>query len=102
MRRVVRPLTALSGLTYLQRLTRWKAAGYRVEIIFLRLQSPRLALQRIATRVQQGGHNVPRADVLRRFERSWENFKRHYRPLASAWAIYDNSGETPRLIEQGP
>ena len=94
--------TTLSGLIYLQRLKRWKAAGYRIEMIFLRLPSPQLALRRIAARVRQGGHNVPRADVLRRFERSWENFKRHYRPLAYAWAIYDNSGETPRLIEQGP
>jgi len=94
--------TTLSGLIYLQRLKRWKAAGYRIEIIYLRLPSTYLALRRIAARVRQGGHNVPRADVLRRFERSWENFKRHYRPLAYAWAIYDNSGETPRLIEQGP
>ncbi len=40
--------TTLSGLVYLGRLRRWKAAGYRIEIIFLRLSSPRLALRRIA------------------------------------------------------
>ncbi|HMC27897.1 MAG TPA: zeta toxin family protein [Verrucomicrobiae bacterium] len=92
----------LRGLTYLRRLKKWKAAGYRIEMIFLRLQSSRLALQRIATRVQQGGHNVPRADVLRRFERSWVNFNGRYRALADRWEVYDNSGETPRLIETGP
>ena len=92
----------LSGLTCLRRLKRWKAAGYRIEMIFLCLQSSRLALQRIATRVQQGGHNVPRADVLRRFERSWVNFNGRYRALADRWEVYDNSGETPRLIETGP
>jgi predicted ABC-type ATPase len=59
-------------------------------------------LRRIAARIRQGGHNVPRADVLRRFDRSWENFNRYYRPLADAWAICDNSGDMPRLIEQGP
>ena len=37
----------LSGLTCLRRLKRWKAAGYRIEMIFLCLQSSRLALQRI-------------------------------------------------------
>ncbi len=47
---------------------------------------------RIRARVKQGGHPVPRADVLRRFERSWRNFLHQYRPLADAWAIYDNSG----------
>src|SRR5437867_573166 len=31
--------TTLSGLTYLPRLKRWKADGYRIEIVFLRLQS---------------------------------------------------------------
>src|SRR5205823_2439935 len=94
--------TTLSGLIYLHRLKRWKAAGYRIEIIFLRLQSPRLALRRIAARVRQGGHNVQRADVLRRFERSWNNFNRHYRALADRWEIYDNSQRTPRLLEIGP
>jgi predicted ABC-type ATPase len=94
--------TTLSGLVYLARLRRWKASGYRVEIVFLRLPSPRLALRRIAARVKQGGHDVPRADVLRRFSRGWDNFQTVYRPLADAWAVYDNSGETPRLLEQTP
>ncbi len=67
--------STLSGLVHLGRLKRWKAAGYRIEIVYLRLPSPRLALRRIAARVRQGGHNVPRADVLRRFDRSWTNFK---------------------------
>src|SRR5580692_11651240 len=38
--------TTLSGLVYLRRLERWKAAGYRIEITFLRLSSPQLALRR--------------------------------------------------------
>lgn len=94
--------TTLSGLTHARRLRLWKAAGYRVEIIFLKLPSPTLALRRVAARVKQGGHNVPRADVLRRFARGWENFERIYRPLADAWVVYDNSGESPRTLEQGP
>ncbi|MGH8247640.1 MAG: zeta toxin family protein [Gammaproteobacteria bacterium] len=94
--------TTFSGLSHLARLRRWKTAGYRVEIVFLRLTSPRLALRRIKTRVKQGGHDVPRLDVLRRFTRSWHNFQTVYRPLADAWTVYDNSGNTPRLLERGP
>ena len=94
--------STLSGLTYLGRLKRWKAAGYRIEIVYLRLRSPRLALRRITARVKQGGHDVPRADVLRRFDRSWINFEKRYRLLADAWGVYDNSGRIPRLTEQGP
>ena len=94
--------STLSGLTYLNRLKRWKRAGYRIEIIYLRIPSPRLALRRIAARVKQGGHDVPRADVIRRFTRSWNNFAKHYRLLANAWSVYDNSTAVPRLLEQGP
>jgi predicted ABC-type ATPase len=92
----------LSGLVYMARLRRWKAAGYRIEIVFLRLPSARLALRRIAARVKQGGHDVPRADVLRRFTRGWNNFQTIYRPLSDAWTVYDNSGGKPRLLEKAP
>jgi predicted ABC-type ATPase len=94
--------TTLSGLVHLRRLKRWKAAGYRIEIVFLRLPSPRLALRRIAARVKEGGHNVPRADVLRRFTRGWHNFQIAYRSLADSWTVYDSAERIPRLVEHGP
>ena len=94
--------STLSGLGYVGRLKEWKATGYRLEVIFLRLRSPQLALRRIAVRVKQGGHDVPRADVLRRFARGWRNFEASYKPLADAWAVYDNSGDRPQLLETNP
>jgi predicted ABC-type ATPase len=94
--------STLSGLGYVSRLKRWKAAGRRIEIVYLRISSPQLALRRIAARVKQGGHNVPRRDVLRRFTRSWNNFEKHYRLLADAWSVYDNSARKPVLLEQEP
>ena len=92
--------STLSGLGYLGRLQKWKVAGYRIEMVFLRLHSPQLALRRIAVRVKQGGHDVPRADVLRRFARGWRNFEASYKLLADAWAVYDNSGDSPKLLEK--
>lgn len=94
--------STLSGLAYASRIKEWKAAGYHIEIVFIRLASPTLALRRIAARVKQGGHDVARSDVLRRFERRWKNFERIYRPLADAWFLYDNSEELTELIEEGP
>ncbi len=94
--------TTLSGLVYLARLKRWKAAGYWIEIIFLRLPSTQLALRRVAGRVKQGGHNVPRADVLRRYERGWKNFEQHYCSLADAWTVFDNVGNEPIPLQTGP
>jgi predicted ABC-type ATPase len=94
--------STLSGRGYVARLQRWKADGYRVEIVYLTIPSPRVALRRIAARVRQGGHDVARADVLRRFQRSWDNFVTVYRPLADGWLVYDNAGAQPKLIELGP
>jgi predicted ABC-type ATPase len=79
-----------------------KSDGYRLEIVYLTIPSPMVALRRIAGRVRQGGHNVPAADVKRRFQRSWANFQNIYKPLADGWLVYDNSGSAPRLIDQGP
>jgi predicted ABC-type ATPase len=92
--------STLSGLDYARRIRRWKQSGYHIQIIFLRLSSPQLALSRVATRVKQGGHHVPATDVIRRFDRGWKNFQNVYRELANAWAVYDNSGNKRVLIEQ--
>jgi len=94
--------STLSGLRYAKRMQDWKATGYSIEINYIRLPSPQLALIRVAARVRQGGHNVARSDVLRRYKRSWTNFLEVYRPLADHWTIYDNSEVTPRLLERGP
>jgi predicted ABC-type ATPase len=94
--------STLSGLHYAKRLEDWKRRGYLIEIVYIRLASPQLALSRIAGRVRQGGHDVPRTDVIRRFKRGWTNFQNVYQPLADHWAIYENSESKPRLLERGP
>jgi predicted ABC-type ATPase len=91
--------STLSGLHYAKRIEDWKTKGYSIEIVYIRLASPHLALSRIASRVSQGGHDMPRADVIRRFKRGWINF---LDPLADHWAVYENSGSKPKLLERGP
>ena len=90
--------TTLSGRTYLRHIARWRAAGYRVELIFLRLASADEAVARVAQRVKQGGHHIPEAVIRRRFEAGLENLTRHYAPVVDVWALYDNSGEQPILL----
>jgi predicted ABC-type ATPase len=91
--------STLSGLTYVARLKPWKSEGFRVEIVFFRLVSAQLALRRVAARVKQGGHDVPEADVVRRFERGWRNFENVYKGPADSWAVFDNSGDKLQLID---
>lgn len=94
--------STLSGRGYASRMRAWRVAGYRIEIVYLRLCSAPLAARRVAARVRQGGHAVAPLDIARRFNRSWSNFESLYRPLADAWAVYDNSNDAPRLIERRP
>ena len=94
--------STLSGVSHRGRLKLWKQSGYRIEIIYLALPSTQIALRRIAARVRQGGHDVPKSDVVRRFRRSRSNFQSLYQPLADWWCEYDNSGAQPKLIDEGP
>jgi hypothetical protein len=48
-------------------------------MVYLKLRGSRLTLRRIAARVRQGGHDVPKQDMVRRFVRSWDNFEPVYR-----------------------
>ena len=94
--------STLSGLHYANRMQDWKAQGYSIEIAYLRLASPQLAISRVAARVKQGGHNVSRADILRRYKRSWTNFLGVYRPVADDSVIYDSSVSPAKMVECRP
>ncbi|MCA0176592.1 MAG: Zeta toxin family protein [Proteobacteria bacterium] len=91
--------TTLSGLTYLQRIRHWQSLGYRVSLFFLSLPSAQLALDRVAERVKQGGHNIPPEVVMRRYLRGRHLFEQHYRYAVDDWALIDNSGDQPRLLQ---
>ncbi|MDR1497328.1 MAG: zeta toxin family protein [Puniceicoccales bacterium] len=83
--------TTLSGKTHALFFKAWKKAGYRIEIAYLKIDVPDLAVQRVAMRVAQGGHPVPEQSIRRRVKRSWENFNEIYKKLASDWWVFDAS-----------
>ena len=60
------------------------------------------SVERVAQRVEEGGHDIPEAVVRRRFGRSWTNFRELYREVANEWLVYDSSVRPPLLIEQSP
>ncbi|THD11041.1 AAA family ATPase [Metallibacterium scheffleri] len=91
--------TTLAGRGYLQHIRAWQAAGYRVKLIFLQLDSAEAAIARVAQRVRQGGHDIPEVTIRRRFAAGRENFERLYGPLVDAWALYDNAGTAPVLLD---
>ncbi len=90
--------TTLSGRSYLSLIRRLKRREYEVHVFYLWVPSVELALLRIRGRVSLGGHDVPAADVRRRFDRSIRNFLVHYRHLANSWTLYDNTAAMPKII----
>ncbi|MEX2318192.1 MAG: AAA family ATPase [Pirellulales bacterium] len=82
--------STLSGRSMRNFLTRAKAAGFSVTVFFICLDSAELCIARVKARVQRGGHNVPDADIRRRFARSLANFWQIYREIADQWAIVYN------------
>jgi predicted ABC-type ATPase len=91
--------TTLSGLGYLRRIREWRLAGYHVSLFFLSLPSADLAIARVAERVRQGGHAIPEDVVRRRFIAGKRNFDQSYQDAVDVWALYDNAGDEPVLLE---
>lgn len=90
--------TTLSGLNYARAIPRWRALGYYVSLVFLRLPTPDLAVARVKARAAQGGHDLPEDVIRRRFDAGWRNFKNIYKQLADSWILYDNAGQAPQLV----
>lgn len=93
--------TTLSGSGYLRHIAHWRALDYRVSLFFLSLPNAETGIARVAERVRQGGHDIPEAVIRRRFAAGLKNFHDHYRAAVDDWALYDNSGSTPMMLEWG-
>ncbi len=92
--------TTLSGRGYVRWIPRWQEQGYRIKLFFLSLPDHKTAIRRVAQRKAEGGHDVPESVIRRRFDAGWTNFIQIYRDLVDEWALYDNSGDEPKLLEE--
>ena len=83
--------TTGSGTNYVKHLKEAQAIGYKVHVMFLWLYSPDLAVQRVAHRVEQGGHHIPEEIIRKRYDLGLKNLIKHYLPLCDSVLILDNS-----------
>jgi len=91
--------STLTTRVYVRWIEAWRARGYLVELIYIRLADVETSLARVARRVSFGGHNIPEADVLRRFDRSLANLEL-YKPLVDVWEIWDSREGELTLAER--
>ena len=93
--------TTLSTKSYKNRLLKAKEEGYKIKLLFFWLPTVEMAINRVAIRVSEGGHNIPTEIIKRRYSRGIENLFKIYIPLCNEWAVFDNSDELPQLFAQG-
>ena len=92
--------TTMASRSFAPFLAECKKNNYAINLIFLWLQNPHLALARVKDRVARGGHSLPSDTILRRYNRSIDNFLNIYIPLADDWVLYDNSSTEPAIIAE--
>jgi predicted ABC-type ATPase len=90
--------TTLAGRSYLKLISRLQADGWRVELIYLALPSMEMSKLRVAERVAHGGHNIPVADIERRFARSLGNLLNSFSTQVDACRCFMNSDASPELV----
>lgn len=93
--------TTLSGRSYVRLLEEMKSKGYRVVLFFLWLPSSDMAITRVRSRVSQGGHDVPKDIIKRRYTAGLSNLFNRYRAIADTWRLYDASRLPPKVIVHG-
>lgn len=87
--------TTLATKSYINLVRRSQSKGYSVKVLFFWLNSPELAIQRVAERVAKGGHNIPEPVIRRRYTAGISNLFHLFMKEVDYWDIYDNS-EYPR------
>jgi len=93
--------TTLSGLGWLRHIRHWRRNQWRVELYFLALPHVDMAIDRVAARIRQGGHGIPKPVICRRFVVGLGNVERHYKRAVNAWVHYDNSTHEAVLLASG-
>lgn len=93
--------TTLATRSYSNTILRAKESGYTVTLVFFWLDSVELAIERVRTRVLEGGHNIPKGVITRRYFSGLKNLFNIYISICDYWMIFNNSVSPSELIAEG-
>lgn len=93
--------TTLATKSYVSFIKKAQHVGYEVTLLFFWLSSPEMAIERVAKRVSQGGHNIPIDIIHRRYYRGINNLLKLYIPICDNWMIVNNMNVYPDIIAEG-
>jgi len=84
--------TTLGANTIPALLRKAAQQGFEVRVWYAGLSSPELHIARVKSRVKKGGHDIPEADIRRRYGHSRLNLI-DLLPHLAALRVYDNSAD---------
>ena len=93
--------TTLATKSYHALVKHAQEKGYNIKLLYFWLQSPELALQRVAERVKNGGHNVEEHIIRRRYAAGIRNLFKLYLPVVDYFILIDNSIMPREVISEG-
>ena len=93
--------TTLTTLSYQKTIEVAKANGYTVTLLFFWLNDVNLAIERVKTRVMEGGHNIPEEVFIRRYKKGINNLTKVFVNLCDYWLAIDNSSRPYTFIAEG-
>jgi predicted ABC-type ATPase len=73
--------TTLTSKSYKGKLLEAIENGYQVKLLFFWLPNVEMAINRVAISVSEGGHNIPKEVIIRRYSRGILNLFKIYLPL---------------------
>ena len=93
--------STLGGETITAMLEQAADTGIEVRIWYAGLSSPELHIERVRSRVARGGHDIPEADIRRRYDNGRLNLIRLL-PKLTELRVFDNSKEADLEIGVPP
>lgn len=91
--------TTLATKSYRNLILRAKERGYTIILLFFWLPSPEMAVERVASRVAAGGHDIPKHVIHRRYWNGLYNLFEIFIPIVDFWSLYENGGTMKTIVE---
>lgn len=90
--------STLSGNNIVRIINKARKQNYKIILVYSFLQNCTICIERVKKRVENGGHNVPEEDIIRRYYKSVIKFWDEYRLIVDEWTMFYNGYDYAPVI----
>lgn len=90
--------STLSGNNIVRIINKARKKNYKIILVYSFLQNCTTCIERVKKRVENGGHNVPEEDIIRRYYKSVIKFWDEYRLIVDEWTMFYNGYDYAPVI----